>query len=106
MRQRYIDRYRNFKDDGNYKPIPGINIPKKNSDLQIPYKLGETRLDIISQKYYKSPYFGWLIMLANQQYGGIEFMIPNNSLIRIPFPLQSSINDYFSEVEEYIKLYG
>ena len=106
MENTYLDRYRRFKDDDNFIPIPGIKLPIKGTDKYISYKLGSTRLDILSNDYYNTPYYGWLIMLANQEYGGLEFMIPDNSTIRIPYPFKSSVNDYLSGVDDYIKLYG
>jgi|TARA_R110000851_G_C12683544_1_gene524121 hypothetical protein len=106
MAQKYLDRYNRFKSDDNYKPVPGIKISEKNSDKFLTYKGGRTRFDILSQKYYDSPYYGWLIMLANPEFGGLEFNIPNNKTIRIPFPLTASINDYIEEVDKYFKLYG
>ena len=105
MAQSYLDRYQSFRSDENYKPIPGIKIPVKNTDKTIIYELGRTRFDKLSNDYYNSPYFGWLIMLANPQYGGLEFSIPNNSPIRIPFPFIHSVNDYLSGVEKYKQLY-
>lgn len=105
MGQRYLDRYDGFRDDSNFKPIPGITIPEKTTDKYLTYKLGYTRFDILSQKYYKTPYFGWLIMLANPQFGGMEFSIPNNKTIRVPFPLSPSISDYVKGVETYKRLY-
>lgn len=105
MGQIYADRYESFRSDNDFKPVPGIKIPKSFSDKHIPYKLGSTRLDILSNEYYQSPYFGWLIMLANPEYGGLEFMIPDNSIIRIPFPLNNGLNLYFDGVDTYIKLY-
>jgi hypothetical protein len=105
MGQKYLDRYNSFKSDSNYKPLPGINLPEKDSDKIITYKLGSTRFDRLSDKYYDTPYYGWLIMLANPQYGGLEFEIPDNSLIRIPFPFKASVNDYLKEIDTYKRLY-
>jgi len=70
------------------------------------YKIGETRLDILSQKYYNNPYHGWLILLANPQYGGLEFDIKNREVLRIPFPFNSAVERYLNEVENYKSLYG
>jgi len=106
MAQRYLDRYKRFRSDEDYKPVPGIKIPEKSTDKFITYKLGSTRFDKLSNDYYDSPYFGWLIMLANPQYGGLEFSIPNNTAIRVPFPFKTSIDDYIAGVEQYLKLYG
>jgi hypothetical protein len=106
MPRESFDRYKKFIKDGEIKPIPGINIPKSDSDKKILYKVGETRLDKVSQEYYGSPLFGWLILLANQEYGGIEFDIPDKTVIRVPFPLKSAIERYITEVEKHIRLYG
>lgn len=105
MAQQYYDRYNRFRSDTNFKFVPGIKIPEKTSDKYLTYKVGETRFDVLSQKYYDSPYYGWLIMLANPEFGGLEFSIPNNKVIRIPFPLTQSVNDYLAGVDEYFRLY-
>lgn len=105
MANKYLDRYSKFKGDSNYSPVPGIKIPEKSTDKYLTYKVGSTRFDVLSQKYYDTPYYGWLIMLANPEFGGLEFNIPNNTTIRIPFPLTESVNDYLSGVDTYITLY-
>ena len=102
----YLDRYEEFRANGSMKPIPGIKIPVLTTDKNVVYKIGETRLDILSQKYYNNPYHGWLILLANPQYGGLEFNIPNREVLRIPFPFQSGIERYLDGVEIYKLLYG
>jgi hypothetical protein len=102
----YLDRYDRFRSDSDYKPVPGIKIPEKSTDKYLTYKVGSTRFDILSDKYYDSPYYGWLIMLANPEFGGLEFNIPNRKTIRIPFPFIASVNDYLEGVDKYIKLYG
>tara|TARA_R110002050_G_scaffold79261_1_gene169323 strand:- start:46362 stop:46679 length:318 start_codon:yes stop_codon:yes gene_type:complete len=102
----YFDRYKNFKENGVIKPIPGLKIEDNNTDKNVVYKLGETRLDILSQKYYNNPYHGYLIMLANPQYGGLEFNIKDRDIIRVPFPFNSAIERYLESVEKYKKLYG
>jgi hypothetical protein len=102
----YVDRYQNFRVNGGMKPIPGLKIEVGSQDKSIVYELGQTRLDKLSQRYYNNPYHGWLIMLANPQYGGLEFNIKNNDVIRVPFPFESAVERYFKSVEIYIKLYG
>ena len=103
---RYFDRYDKFRQDNNIKPIPGLYIPSRSSDKKIVYKLGDTRLDKVSNIYYNSPYYGWLIMLANPQFGGLEFNIPDQTIITVPFPLESGLERYLGEVNKYISLYG
>jgi len=102
----YFDRYEKFKINGVMTPIPGLKIPLDSRDKSIVYKLGNTRLDIVSQKYYNSPYYGFLIMLANPEYGGLEFNIKDRDIIRIPFPYESAIERYLNQIEIYKALYG
>lgn len=102
----YYDRYGKFKINGEVKPIPGINISESSSDKYAIYKQGVTRLDKLSNMYYNNPYSGWLILLANPEYGGLEFNIPDMTSLRIPFPYDSAIGRYITEVENYRTLYG
>lgn len=102
----YYDRYKEFKDNGKIKPIPGIVIEPKATDKQVLYKLGHTRLDKLSQMYYGNPYHGWLILMANPQFGGLEFDIPDRTVIRIPYPFSTSLEQYASAVNKHLKLYG
>lgn len=103
---RYYDRYGQFRVNAEIKPIPGITIPISDSDKYTIYKLGETRLDKISNLYYTNPYSGWLIMLANPEFGGLEFNIPDSTIIRVPFPFNSGIERYITQVSNHINLYG
>jgi len=102
----YYDRYRGFRVNSEVKPIPGITIPSKSTDKNLVYKQGVTRLDKISNMYYNNPYSGWLIMQANQEFGGLEFDIPDNTLIRIPFPYEDALSRYITQVSIHKTLYG
>jgi hypothetical protein len=106
MSREYFDRYQYFEQNGSFRIIPGIEIPIKNTDKYIFYKRGKTRLDKISQEYYNTPVFGWLILLANPSVGGVEYEIPDNSLLRVPFPLISTLQDYKRAVDLYNLYYG
>lgn len=99
-------RYKQFIVDGAYKKVPFIKIPQSGSDAYAMYELGKTRLDLLSYQYYNDPNYGWLILQANPQYGSLEYKIPNNSRLRIPYPLESAIQRYDDELNKYIKLYG
>jgi len=103
---KYFDRYSKFKDKNTFKPIPGITISLSNDDKMVLYKQTRTRLDKLSQEYYGNPYHGWLIMVANPQFGGLEFNIPDGEIIRIPFPFKDAIERYDKEVDRHILLYG
>ena len=103
---KYFDRYELFKANGTMSMVPGINIPRRPTDKQVVYIKGETRLDKLSQIYYNNPYHGFFIMLANPQYGGLEFDIKDRDIIIIPYPFDSAIERYLNEVKIYKTLYG
>jgi len=102
----YYNRYSKFKDNNGIKPIPGITIPELSSDKYAIYSKGLTRLDKLSNMYYNNPYSGWLIMLANPEHGGLEFNIPDMTSLRIPFPFESALERYTSQMTNHITLYG
>jgi hypothetical protein len=102
----YFDRYEKFRLNGKYTPLPFITIPLAATDKNVIYEIGKTRLDKLSQTYYNNPYHGFLIMLCNPQYGGLEFDIKNGDIIRIPYPFDSAIERYIQEVNRYKQLYG
>lgn len=102
----YFDRYGSFRVNAGMKPIPGIVIPQIDSDKNMVYKQGLSRLDKLSNMYYNNPYSGWLIMLANPEYGGLEFNIPDMALIRIPFPFETAVSRYITQVTNHKALYG
>jgi hypothetical protein len=102
----YFNRYENFKINGSVSTLPFIKLTSKSTDKLVVYKLGKTRLDKLSQQYYNNPYHGFFIMLANPEYGGIEFNIKDGDIIRIPFPFNAAIEDYNYQVETFKRLYG
>ena len=106
MADLYFNRYYNFVINGEQTVVPFVKVPSKSSDKKYFYKKNVSRLDKISQDYYGSPYFGWLIMLANPEYGGLEWNIPDGSLLAVPFPLTASIQDYEANLKKYFFYYG
>jgi len=102
----YYDRYGDFRTNGSVLPVPGITIPQASSDKTATYKVGLSRLDKISNRYYNNPYSGWLIMLANPQFGGLEFNIPDMTILRVPFPFDSAVQRYQTQVANNKLLYG
>ena len=101
-----IDRYSKFRINGMAKNVPFIKLKTKTTDKTEYYKLGTSRMDLISYKYYQDASYGWLIMLANPSYGGLEFNIPDGSPVIVPFPLETSITQYNSLIANYIANYG
>jgi hypothetical protein len=100
------NRYKSFIMDGTYKKIPSIKIPESNSDFYVYYDVGKTRLDLLSYQYYNDPNYGWLILQANPHAGSLEFNIEDGTKLRIPYPLETAIQLYESEIKNYTKLYG
>ena len=103
----YYNRYHKMTGPGGKpKPVPFIKLRKKSSDKHITYKHGVTRFDRLSQKYYGNPFHGWLIMLANGGFGGLEFTIKDGEMLRIPFPFQETLQEYEDGANRHIKLNG
>lgn len=99
------NRYTKFINNGTIELVPFIQIDKMPTDYYVYYKHNKTRLDILSYEYYNDANYGWLIMQANPQFGSLEFKIPNNALLRIPYPLESALMNYEKNVENYKQLY-
>ena len=45
-------------------------------------------------------------MCANPEYGGLEWNIPDNSIIVVPYPLNASIQDYNNAIKTRFYYYG
>ena len=104
--KQYYNRYGNFVINGTQTVVPYINLPSKSTDKRYIYKVSQSRLDKMSQQYYNTPYFGWLIMAANPKFGGQEWNIPDGSILTIPFPLVASLQDYKSLLKTHFLYYG
>jgi hypothetical protein len=106
MSLQYWNRYTDFLINGQPTVVPYIELPSKSSDKNYIYKVGQSRLDKISYEKYGSPFFGWLILLANPIYGGMETNIPDETILIIPYPLLSALQDYKNAVDTHIFYYG
>jgi hypothetical protein len=106
MARQIYNRYNDFLIDGQQTVVPYITLPTKSTDKKYIYKVGMTRLDKVSQQYYGSPTFGWLILMGNPQFGGQEWNISDGSILTIPFPLVASLQDYKNELQNYFFYYG
>lgn len=98
-----FDRYSQMKKGGEVGIVPFGEIPTKPTDIKVIFNKGEMRLDQLSHQYYNNSNFGWLIMQANPQYGSLEYNIPDNVELRIPYPLEVSLNDYQKSIENFYK---
>jgi hypothetical protein len=106
MARQTYNRYADFILNGQQTVVPYITLPPKTSDRRYIYKVGMSRMDKVSQQYYGTPTFGWLILLANPQYGGQEWNIPDGSILTIPYPLVTSLQDYRTELNNHFFYYG
>jgi len=86
--------------------VPYVTLPSRTTDQRYVYRDNQTRLDKLSYEKYGSPYFGWLIMMANPSYGGLETNIPDGTILNIPYPLLGALLDYKNAVDTHIFYYG
>ena len=100
------DRYEKFRRDGQILHVPYIEIPIKSTDYYTYYEAGKTRLDLLSYQYYGDANYDWLILQANPEIGSLEFKIETGTKIRIPYPFDTTIARYNSDIDTYEKLYG
>ncbi len=100
------DRYKQFRVNGIIQVVPGITLDHKDTDYFETYILGQSRLDIISNDYYGDPNYDWLIMLANPEYGSLEYKIPDGATIRIPYPLSATLENYNNKILMHKTLYN
>jgi len=102
----YYNRYTDFNINGENLTVPNIKLPPKPSDKKVMYKVNQSRLDKISQQYYGTPYFGWLILQANPYVGGLEWNINDGQILIVPYHLVASLQSYKQAVDEYFFFYG
>lgn len=102
----YYNRYTDFLINGQQTVVPYVSLPNKTSDRTFIYKVGKSRLDVASQEFYGTPFFGWLILQGNPQFGGLENNIYDGAILTIPFPLVASLQDYKNELDNHFLYYG
>lgn len=100
------DRYKQFRVNGQIQVVPGITIDPKDTDYFETYVLGQSRLDVISNDYYGDANYDWLIMLANPEYGSLEYKIPDGATLRIPYPLSVTLENYNNKILTHKTLYN
>lgn len=98
----YYDRYQSFRLDGQLLKVPFTKIRNESTDLYITFDKSRMRLDSLSYKYYGDANYGWLLMMANPQFGSMEFDIPDKVLFRIPYPLTTALIRYEDSVKEVL----
>ena len=62
------------------------------------------KISVLSGKWHSG--YDWLILMANPELGNMEFEIPDGSIMRIPYPLNTTLESYSNQIEKFNKLYG
>jgi hypothetical protein len=106
MAYQYYNRYNEFLINGEQTVVPFVQLPAKTTDKSFIYRVGISRLDKVSQQFYNSPYYSWLILQANPIFIGMENNIYDGAVLVIPFPLIPSLQDYKGALENYFYYYG
>jgi hypothetical protein len=88
-----FNRYRIFIVNGRIITIPSIPIKKRETDREIVYNYQSNRLDRIAGDVYGDETLWWIILMANPSYY-LEYDIPNQTIIRVPFPLDEVLYDF------------
>ena len=84
--------YSLLKDNDSLKNMPPLRIQKRSTDKSVTYNKQLNRLDTIAGNIYRDETLWRLILWANEQYF-MEFDIPDNTVIRVPWPLQDVLNE-------------
>lgn len=93
-----ISRYRQLiTPQRTMQTVPAITISKRDTDKFVIYNSDKMRFDTIAADIYGDDLYSWLISLANPQYP-LEFDIPNNTVIRVAFPLNDVVSEYEQKV--------
>ena len=103
---KYYNRYSNFLINGSPTVVPFLKLPQRSTDQRYVYRVNQSRLDKVSYEKYGTPYFSWLILQANPQFGGLENNIFDGAVLIIPYPLLPSLQDYKASLENYFYYYG
>ena len=69
---------------------PSLKIQLRDTDAYVEFN-DQDRFDNMSYRAYGDPQYWWLILHANDYQ--IEFDVEPGELIRIPYPLNSALND-------------
>lgn len=100
------DRYNRFRVNGKISVPAQVKISPKATDFFETYNRGVSRLDLISYNYYGDPNYDWLILMANPDVADLEYLIPNGTILRIPYPLDITLESLNKQIDRYEALYG
>lgn len=102
---KYYNRYSKLIENGLTKQMPYIKIRNRPTDKSHTWNKDIDRMDLISNRYYQSSNFDWLIKMVNAKYGD-EYDIPDSAYIRIPYPLEPILQEFVDEMNKYDAKFG
>lgn len=100
------DRYKRYRVNGKVLLPAVLKVEPKATDYFEKYVAGQSRLDRISYNYYGDSNYDWLILMANPELDGLEFKIPDGYELRIPYPLNLTLENLNNLIDRYNLLYG
>lgn len=102
----YFNRYKKLNNDDGVISPPFVKLIEKSTDTFIIYDIKKTRLDKVSQEFYGAPFYSWLILMANPEFGGLEWNIIDGQSVRIPLPLDETLREYEQKLVRKLDYYG
>ncbi len=91
------DFYKLLKSNDSLKNMPAVSINHRTTDKSILYNKQKNRLDTIAGNIYQDETLWRLILWANEEYF-MEFDIPDNTVIRVPYPLQDVLTEVSGKI--------
>lgn len=93
----YFNIYQYLFNNGEVIDMPVIKIKTRPTDKFVEYNSKKTRIDRISNDVYGNPTYWRIIMWANPEYY-VEFDIPENKAIRVPYPLDEAVQEVIEKI--------
>jgi len=83
--------------EGTLDDMPPVDIDKRTTDKKVLYNKNLTRLDRIAGDLYEDETLWKIILWANPDYE-CEFDIPDNTIIRIPWPKMDVLDEVSKKI--------
>lgn len=91
------DYYDLLRDNDSLKNMPPIRIQHRTTDKSVTYNKQKNRLDTIAGNIYQDETYWRLILWANEEYF-MEYDIPDNTVIRVPWPFQDVVTEINTKI--------
>lgn len=91
------DFYKPLRINDSLKNMPPVSIKSRKTDKSVLYNKQKNRLDTIAGNVYGDETLWRVILWANEQYF-MEFDIPDNKVIRVPYPIQDVLDEINTKI--------